>query len=85
MLAFNPLHDLPVNNYLGNRILSENLCLVNENARERLFKSNFDENQILRGLSYAIDAVPEEYWDCVLKMIKERIKYAKDFFNKEPL
>lgn len=81
MLAFNRLQDLPVNNYLGSRVLSENLAMVNENVRERFFQATFYEDLVFKGLSHAKNAVPWEYWECILKMLKERVNYAKNFFN----
>ena len=81
MLSFNYLQDLPVNNYLGSRVLSENLNLVSDKIKERFFRTNFEDSEILRGLDHATVAVPTEYWDCIIKMIKGRVEYAKNFFN----
>ena len=85
MKAFNPLQDLPVNNYLGSRILSENLNLVNEDTKERFFKAKFEDAVLLEGVQIALNSMPSEFSDYVIKMIKERVKYAKDFFNNQSI
>lgn len=85
MLTFNYLQDSLVNNYLGSRILSENLALVNENTREQLFNVALNETEIFEGLHHAKMAVPSEYWGCIMRMLKERIEYAKNFFNNKSL
>lgn len=81
MQSFNYLQDLPVNNYLGSRILSENLTLVNDHVRERFFNTNFEESSILNCIPDDETAIPAVYKDCILRMIKERVNYAKNFFN----
>lgn len=81
MQSFNYLQDLPVNNYLGSRILSENLALVNDRVRERFVSTNFEELDILDHVPDDETAIPIVYKECIIRMVKERVNYAKNFFN----
>ena len=76
MQEFDRLKDGPVNNYVGSMSLSDNLKYVPEPVRKAVCM--LSREQLFHGLEYAGDAVPSEYWDCVYKMVKERVAYVKN-------
>lgn len=76
MLEFDRLKDGPVNNYIGSMNLSENLMIVPKSYRQKGVIPT--KETLFRGLENAKDAVPEEYWDCIYEMVKERVAYVKN-------
>lgn len=76
MLEFDKLKDGPVNNYVGSINLSDNLKLVPESIRSKVFMP--EREQLFKGLEHAAGAVPAEYWNCIYEMVKERVKYVKN-------
>lgn len=76
MLEFDKLKDGPVNNYVGSLNLSDNLRLVPESVRAKVFVP--EREQLFQGLEDAAGAVPKEYWDCIYEMVKERVNYVKN-------
>lgn len=76
MLEFDKLKDGPVNNYVGSMNLSDNLKLVPKTFRQKVTMPS--RAQLFQGLENAKGAVPEEYWDCIYDMVKERINYVKN-------
>lgn len=76
MLEFDKLKDGPVNNYVGSMNLSDNLKLVPKTLRQKVTMPS--RAQLFQGLENAKEAVPEEYWDCIYDMVKERINYVKN-------
>lgn len=76
MLEFDKLKDGPVNNYVGSINLSDNLKLVPESIRSKVFIP--EREQLFKGLEHAAGAVPAEYWNCIYEMVKERVKYVKN-------
>lgn len=75
MLAFDKMKDGPVNNYVGSMNLSDNLKLVPKDVRMKVVMPSRD--QLFKGLENAQEAVPDEYWDCIYEMVKERVEYVK--------
>ena len=76
MLEFDRLKDGPVNNYVGSMNLSDNLKLVPKSIRTKVFMP--EKEQLFKGLENAACAVPDEYWDCIYEMVKERANYVKN-------
>lgn len=76
MLEFDKLKDGPVNNYVGSMNLSDNMKLVPKTFRQKVTMPS--RAQLFQGLENAKGAVPEEYWDCIYDMVKERINYVKN-------
>lgn len=76
MLEFDKLKDGPVNNYVGSMNLSDNLKLVPKTLRQKVTMPS--RAQLFQGLENAKEAVPEEYWDCIYDLVKERINYVKN-------
>lgn len=75
MKEFDKMKDGPVNNYVGSMNLSDNLKLVPESVRKRV---NIPlKEQLFRGLENAQGSVPEEYWDSIYEMVRERVEYVK--------
>ena len=70
------MKDGPVNNYVGSMNLSDNLKLVPKEIRMKVFMPS--KNQLFKGLENADGAVPDEYWDCIYEMVKERVEYVKN-------
>ena len=76
MREFDKLKDGPVNNYVGSMNLSDNLKLVPKEIRMKVVMPS--RNQLFMGLENAAGAVPDEYWDCVYEMVKERVDCVKN-------
>lgn len=76
MKEFDRLKDGPVNNYVGSINLSDNLKLVPEFIRRKVLTPTWE--QLFKGLENAAGAVPDEYWDCIYEMVKERVTYVKN-------
>lgn len=76
MLEFDKLKDGPVNNYVGSMNLSDNVKLVPKSMRKKVCIPT--REQLFKGLENAALAVPNEYWDCIYEMVKERANYVKN-------
>lgn len=76
MLEFDKLKDGPVNNYVGSMNLSDNVKLVPKSMRKKVCIPT--REQLFKGLENAALAVPNEYWDCIYEMVKERVNYVKN-------
>lgn len=76
MAEFDKLKAGPVNNYVGSTNLSDNLRYVPDELRRKTVMPT--KKQLFKGLEHAAAAVPDEYWDCVYDMVKERINYVKN-------
>lgn len=77
ILEFDILKDGPVNNYVGSMNLSENLKLVPVKVLKAAVQKDFSEKNIFKDLVSARDAMPDDFWVIVSKMIQERINYVK--------
>lgn len=75
-LEFDHLKDTPVNNFVGSRILSENLQYVNESTINRFTQVKFIKENVFRGIPKSAYTFPE-YEDCIFNMLERRISYAK--------
>jgi hypothetical protein len=80
MKAFHRLANNPVNNYVGEMDLAQNLLQVNEKVREKFLKSSFTSGAVFKDLEDIDGFVPSSYKELVFKMIKERVDYAKKIF-----
>lgn len=80
MKDFNYLADNQVNNFVGSKVLSENLKLVPNEVLAKV--ERVDYNHLFDGLKqydYLIDSV---YFECIEAMIKERVEYVKKILTK---
>jgi hypothetical protein len=80
MKTFDRLANNPVNNYVGEMDLAQNLLQVNENVREKFLRSSFTLDTVFKDLEDIDGFVPSSYKELVFKMIKERADYAKKIF-----
>ena len=64
-----------MNNYVGSMNLSDNLKLVPKEIRMKVVMPS--RKQLFKGLENAAGAVPDEYWDCIYEMVRERVEYVK--------
>ncbi|MBQ9984272.1 MAG: hypothetical protein IJP29_06745 [Lachnospiraceae bacterium] len=84
MEKFDYLKDGPVNNYVGSVSLQDNLKKVPVEMIEQIKKIQWNEQRILKGLEVVMSdtcAVPKEYKECVMTMIRERVKQIEKIFN----
>ena len=74
---FNKLADNPVNNYVGSRILSENLTLVPAAVLHKVDDIQLD--QLFIDLDYK--EIPNCYFQFIKSMLQERVDYVKKLPN----
>ncbi len=82
MKNFDLRKDGPVNNFVGSMNLSENLKLVPNHMLETAAGKDFSREHIFAGLEEAIGAVPEEFWNIIEEMVRERINHVKEICNQ---
>ncbi|MCM1498052.1 MAG: hypothetical protein NC124_06250, partial [Clostridium sp.] len=86
MEQFDRLKDGPVNNFVGSISLFENLRKVPEKMLAYAAGIPFDKKILFKGLEQMISesenaAVPEQYWNCIEAMVKERAKHIEEIFD----
>lgn len=75
MLKFDKLKQGPVNNYVGSSNLADNLKLVPKKYFDKVCLPS--RGQLFKGLNMTMHEVPEQYWDCIYEMVKERVNHVK--------
>lgn len=85
MENFDYIKDGPVNNYVGDISLGENLKKIPEGMIEKVQKTIFDEKILFKNLEHLKEAshgpVVPQYWDCIIKMVNERVKNIEKILN----
>lgn len=74
---FNKLADNPVNNYVGSRILSENLALVPTTVLHKV--DAIISDKLFIDLDYK--EIPNYYFQFIKSMLQERVEYVKKLPN----
>lgn len=81
MRRADPMKDGPVNNYVGSKSLSENLKKIPTERLRKVRMADFTPERVFAGLKGCEGAVPTEYWEAVMRMLRERVGYIEKICN----